>query len=807
MTKKKIMRKKEMKCPSCKNRIKKKSKFCPWCGCNISKEKRYIRQRRVRKLAAVIAIAAGIFGITFSIQETESISESEESNTNQVPAIREYSNGDYIYSSSEESVRYDEDNHIIYYDELLIAYLTENLSLEDREILAESVEGELVGNMSGCMNIIEFKVKHAEYSDLEKKAEILMKDSKVFYADVEMPMMGSVSVADQNPWESDTDTHSDKNHDGNESKPSGNDWWAEQIGAYTAWNYIDEDVVHISDTKIGVIDVGVDETHEEFQEDANSKIEFLEEFSKNSPADHGTHVTGIIVAENNSVGIRGIADKSKILFANFADEELLSTGKFIEVTKQMIENDVRVINNSWNEYWLDQEKYEEQLWKAGSFAEKFRDKMNVGIFDRFHYFDGLYEDYKNMMMLTARKESYQVMGMMTELLLNKKDKILFVESAGNGYNNGDEGHLSSMAGYYCSVTRENYEALNRNGTLSRWGYNYETFKNHIMIVGATEREKDKNKLTEFSNYGQCVDIVAPGKEIFSTVTTRDDDGNNLYDGKKYASMQGTSMSAPMVSGSAALLWAVDPTLSAEEVKKVLINTAGEAERFSKKDEREKYPLLNIGAAMKWIVDERCKEEFRKVVEREEQKYGSYTPQTMGNVEYASGVCYLELRDVDNDGIDELFLVYNTNQKNEYSSLSMDAYQYELWKYENGQANLLETDGLYYSNGGFPSICWTEYQNRTYLVTNYQNVMSYWFHGFRDDGSFGVTDILLWEYADSTTDIYINGQNVSVDEWNRQRATRMENTTFVNLFYTENMHVSQMRGEYDMVGRVKENLQN
>ena len=211
--------------------------------------------------------------------------------------------------------------------------------------------------------------------------------------------------------------------------------------------------------------------------------------------------------------------------------------------------------------------------------------------------------------------------------------------------------------------------------------------------------------------------------------------------------------------------------------------------------------------MKWIVDERCKEVFRKVVEREEQKYGSYTPQTMGNVEYASGVCYLELRDVDNDGIDELFLVYNTNQKNEYSSLSMDAYQYELWKYENGQANLLETDGLYYSNGGFPSICWTEYQNRTYLVTNYQNVMSYWFHGFRDDGSFGVTDILLWEYADSTTDIYINGQNVSVDEWNRQRATRMENTTFVNLFYTENMHVSQMRGEYDMVGRVKENLQN
>ena len=48
----------------------------------------------------------------------------------------------------------------------------------------------------------------------------------------------------------------------------------------------------------------------------------------------------------------------------------------------------------------------------------------------------------------------------------------------------------------------------------------------------------------------------------------------VKNGIKYGNLPGTSMAAPLVSGSAAVLWSVAPELSAEEVKETLISTAG-----------------------------------------------------------------------------------------------------------------------------------------------------------------------------------------------------------------------------------------
>lgn len=64
----------------------------------------------------------------------------------------------------------------------------------------------------------------------------------------------------------------------------------------------------------------------------------------------------------------------------------------------------------------------------------------------------------------------------------------------------------------------------------------------VIAVGATD---SGNNLAGFSNYGPEVDVVAPGVNIYSA-----------FPGGGYGYRSGTSMSAPHVSGLAALLWGI-----------------------------------------------------------------------------------------------------------------------------------------------------------------------------------------------------------------------------------------------------------
>lgn len=65
----------------------------------------------------------------------------------------------------------------------------------------------------------------------------------------------------------------------------------------------------------------------------------------------------------------------------------------------------------------------------------------------------------------------------------------------------------------------------------------------------------------FSDFGSEVDIAAPGVAIYSTLPNH---ANNMGP-RNYGYLQGTSMSSPMVAGSAALVWDVYPALTNQGV--------------------------------------------------------------------------------------------------------------------------------------------------------------------------------------------------------------------------------------------------
>ena len=98
----------------------------------------------------------------------------------------------------------------------------------------------------------------------------------------------------------------------------------------------------------------------------------------------------------------------------------------------------------------------------------------------------------------------------------------------------------------------------------------------IIVVGAIN---DTLTQSHFSNYGNSLDVVAPGENIITT---------SLYN--HYDSIEGTSFAAPYVSGIAALVLSVNPNLTNLEVAKIIESTAVKITPYSYSSTRPGYPI-------------------------------------------------------------------------------------------------------------------------------------------------------------------------------------------------------------------------
>ncbi len=95
---------------------------------------------------------------------------------------------------------------------------------------------------------------------------------------------------------------------------------------------------------------------------------------------------------------------------------------------------------------------------------------------------------------------------------------------------------------------------------------------NVMTVAATVESKS---LASFSNYGASkVDVAAPGVGILSAVPSKSH-GDEVF-------MSGTSQASPYVAGVVAQVRAINPKLSSEEVKKIVMKTVDNKEFLFRK---------------------------------------------------------------------------------------------------------------------------------------------------------------------------------------------------------------------------------
>lgn len=104
----------------------------------------------------------------------------------------------------------------------------------------------------------------------------------------------------------------------------------------------------------------------------------------------------------------------------------------------------------------------------------------------------------------------------------------------------------------------------------------------VISVGAIDPDLS---YALYSNYGDYVDVVAPGTNIAST-----------FAGHRYAALSGTSMAAPHVAALAALIRSINPRLTNDEVRRVIIqSTVDLGDRG--KDPYYGYGVINVYRAL------------------------------------------------------------------------------------------------------------------------------------------------------------------------------------------------------------------
>ena len=409
----------------------------------------------------------------------------------------------------------------------LILVFTESASQRDIDDLIENYGGTVVGRI---YDIGEYHVRFSGYGeyfiyDLKDQLE-------------NEPIVEDVYLSFSHKADPEFYPNDPKFDSWNSSSPAGNNWWLEAIDAPEAWEHRHE----LKNIKVGVIDTWLEYDHEDIQVNQN-KISILptEDFSSIADIhryydenvgshtcrynarghcifcdmkDHGTHCSGIIGARSdNNKGISGVAPNADLHFAtwwylykepNGQMSNASSTDGFLYNLSHLVASGCRVISIS-----------------VGSHTSIITDE--------------------------EREDARRINGAIERLEKRGYDFLIF-KAAGNDTDNASNDRLTRMLTTEDCADRHVVVVGAMQNSSSLWD----------SLVAWTGGFEKIYRLAYFSNYGDDVDVVAPGVDVYSTVR-----------GSSYRNMDGTSMATPLAAGVACLIYGANPNLTYDYVKTIL----------------------------------------------------------------------------------------------------------------------------------------------------------------------------------------------------------------------------------------------
>jgi len=315
----------------------------------------------------------------------------------------------------------------------------------------------------------------------------------------------------------------------------GSNWGLKFAKVPYAWNLFNrmrrnlESGGLVTDPFVGIIDKDFSFAHPDLLYHADSETVAPDTGGER----HGTSVALMINAGFNEKGIEGILPVSTPLMTRGAESTHTS---WLRALLGLIGDypTVRVINISQGVKYL--EKSNGKITKQHLIGEKCN-LNNVNC--------GWWESWAEMITRLGGVWNKAINHMATKV----RDDFLITCSAGN-----DGSVTKGVNGGETTVTyqAQHVSGCNHAGLVGN--------NDHVLVVEALAKPGDA--IASFSQRGGH--IAAPGADVGLS---------DPYSDQKYMPDRGTSFSAPFVAGAAAVVWAVEPTLSYKQVRKALLDSA------------------------------------------------------------------------------------------------------------------------------------------------------------------------------------------------------------------------------------------
>lgn len=477
--------------------------------------------------------------------------------------ITKLSDDMYITKPQAEHVRYDVEAGIPYVDnEILVTF---KLNVDENAIneFVSSLGGKIIGKIAPT-NTYQIEIQVCE--EFAEADAIITQIEASELVDFASPDILMIQALDAYYPHSDTEWKDEWS-----TFPNGDNWGVEAIKSPGAWEYVD----YMQNVNVGISDnqfYDHDDLH--FESTYFNTVDG----SIKSPS-HGTHVAGTIGAGfNNRKGVTGVTPKAKLYGWNWNKSGTL----------------YKANHSDWI---IDTDNIDYNVTSSGSECLMLTQLLAISKCRVINYSAG----FGDSGLIYAASRDYSTARRYVNALSDVVEKYLsvlidnpnvpefiIVTAAGNENN---DYFIHDSKGYHKSESFIDDITADKGNILAKYASPYNNIesrkiKDKIIVVGAVEN-KTKNgvesySLCEFSNIGNRVDVVAPGKDIESTVN------NNGYD-----KMQGTSMAAPHVTGIAAMLYSLNPDIKADEVKRIICETADR--------EVDGYKLVNAEAAVKAVM--------------------------------------------------------------------------------------------------------------------------------------------------------------------------------------------------------------